>query len=141
MAGQVDPLIQGILTSSIRSNRCLLGGSHSSKVCSWERRCIGPSTSHGARPIAPGRAGRTCQADRTCRAGRAWWFGRAYPVWHVGSNFSQNVYLPMKFLTTQLMELLLVLKMCMKLFIYSSRTRGFDGRFFVVRTVNTSDDD
>jgi hypothetical protein len=32
---------------------------------------------------------------------------------------------------------LLVLKMCMKLAIYSSRTRGFDGRIFVVRTVNT----
>jgi hypothetical protein len=31
---------------------------------------------------------------------------------------------------------LLVLKMCMKLVIYSSRTRGFDGQIFVVRTVN-----
>jgi hypothetical protein len=31
---------------------------------------------------------------------------------------------------------LLVLNMCMKLAIYSSLTRGFDGRIFVVRTVN-----
>jgi hypothetical protein len=30
--------------------------------------------------------------------------GRALIMWHVGSNFSQNVYLPMKF-TTQLLEL------------------------------------
>jgi hypothetical protein len=29
---------------------------------------------------------------------------RALLMWHVGSNFSQNVYLPMKF-TTQLVEL------------------------------------
>jgi hypothetical protein len=35
-------------------------------------------------------------------------------------------------------ETLLVLEMCMKLVIYSSRTRGFDGRIFVVRTVNTT---
>jgi hypothetical protein len=31
---------------------------------------------------------------------------------------------------------LLVSKICMKLAVYSSRTRGFDGRIFVVRTVN-----
>jgi hypothetical protein len=31
---------------------------------------------------------------------------------------------------------LLLLKMCMKLVVYSSRTRGFDGRIFVVRTAN-----
>jgi hypothetical protein len=31
---------------------------------------------------------------------------------------------------------LLVSKMCMKLVVYSSRTGGFDGRIFVVRTVN-----
>jgi hypothetical protein len=30
--------------------------------------------------------------------------GRALLMWHVGFNFSQNVYLPMKF-TTQLVEL------------------------------------
>ena len=45
-----------------------------------------------------GRAGRTCQAGRTR------WFGRALLMWHVGSNFSQNVYLLMKF-TIQLVEL------------------------------------
>jgi hypothetical protein len=32
---------------------------------------------------------------------------------------------------------LLVLRMCIKLVIYSSRTRGFYGQNFVVRTVNT----
>jgi hypothetical protein len=32
---------------------------------------------------------------------------------------------------------LLVLRMCMKLVIFSSRTRGFDNRIFVVRTVNS----
>jgi hypothetical protein len=31
---------------------------------------------------------------------------------------------------------LLVSKMCMKLVVYASRTRGFDGQIFVVRTVN-----
>jgi hypothetical protein len=31
---------------------------------------------------------------------------------------------------------LLVSKMCMKLVVYASRTRGFDSRIFVVRTVN-----
>jgi hypothetical protein len=45
-----------------------------------------------------GRVVRTYKADRTR------WFGRALLMWHVGSNFSQNVYLPMKF-TTQLVEL------------------------------------
>jgi hypothetical protein len=34
---------------------------------------------------------------------------------------------------------LFVSKMCMKLVVYSSRTRGFDGRIFVVRTVNIHD--
>jgi hypothetical protein len=28
--------------------------------------------------------------------------------------------------------------MCMKFVVYSSRTRGFDGRIFVVRTVNST---
>jgi hypothetical protein len=31
---------------------------------------------------------------------------------------------------------LLVLKMCMKFAVYSSRTRGYDGQIFVVRTIN-----
>jgi hypothetical protein len=33
---------------------------------------------------------------------------------------------------------LLVMKMCMKLVVYSSRTQGFDGQILVVRTVNTA---
>jgi hypothetical protein len=80
---QVDPLIQVILTSSIWSNRCFLGRSHSSKLCLRERRCIGLGMSHEAGPAAPGRAGHTCRtsrtshAGRTCRTGRAWWCGRA----------------------------------------------------------------
>jgi hypothetical protein len=45
-----------------------------------------------------GKAGRTCRADRTR------WFGRALFMWHIGSNFSQNVYLPMNF-TAHLVEL------------------------------------
>jgi hypothetical protein len=30
--------------------------------------------------------------------------------------------------------------MCMKLVVCFSRTRGFDGRIFVVRTINSRDD-
>jgi hypothetical protein len=61
-AGQVDPLIQVILTSSIKSNRHFLGRSRSSNLCPQEMRCIGPGTSHGAGAVAPGRAGCTCRA-------------------------------------------------------------------------------
>jgi hypothetical protein len=74
---------------------------------------------HGVGVASPGRDG------RTCRVGRAWWWGRAQPVWHVGSNFSLNVYLPIK-IATELMELVA----------YVSRNWGFDGRIFVVKTVN-----
>jgi hypothetical protein len=68
--------------------------------------------------------GRPCLVVRPCLACEARWF-----------------HLPPKFVpdhkncnTTH--GTLFVSKVCMKLVVYSSRTRGFDSRNFVVRTVN-----
>jgi hypothetical protein len=74
------------------------------------------------------------RCNRTYRAGLAWWCGRAWLVWHVGSFPPKCVSVHENCNTTH--GTLLVQKMCMKLVVYSSRTRGFDGRIFVVRTVN-----
>jgi hypothetical protein len=103
-------LIQVILASIIRSNRHFLGGSCSSKLCSWERGCPGQGRATGQ--------GRPCLA----RVSRWFQFLQKYVPAHENHNTTRGT--------------LLVLKMCMKLVIYSSRTRGFDGRIFVVRTVN-----
>jgi hypothetical protein len=91
-SGPIDPSLHLWIKLTFFSESC------SSKCCSRERRCSRPDKSHEAGPTAPG------MARRTCRAGRTRWFGHALLMWHVGSNFSQNVYLPMKF-TTQLVEL------------------------------------
>jgi hypothetical protein len=78
-AEEVDPLIQVITISSIRSNRRFIDQSRSSKLCTRGRKCLGPGTWHRVGAAAPSRAGRTCQASRTCRADCAWL------MWHVGS--------------------------------------------------------
>jgi hypothetical protein len=69
-------------------------------------------------------------------AGRAWWCGRAWLVCHVGSSPPPK-FVPIHKSCNTTRGTLLVLKMCMKLVVYSSQTQGFDGRNFVVRTVNT----
>jgi hypothetical protein len=68
--------------------------------------------------------GRSCLLVRPCLARVARWlhfFPKCVPV-HKICNTTRGT--------------LLVSKMCMKLVVYSSRTRGFDGHIFVVRTVN-----
>jgi hypothetical protein len=82
----------------------------------------------GTKDVAGGRCGRTCQAGLTWEAGRAWL------VWHVDS-IPPLKCVPVHKNCNTTRGTLLVSKICMKL-VYSSRTRGFDGRIFVVRTVN-----
>jgi hypothetical protein len=121
--------IQVITTSSIRSNQRFLDQPCSSKSCMWGRKCLGLGTWHG------GRCGRTwhgqphlqgwpCQVVRSCLARVARWFHFPHKCVLVHKNYN----------TTH--GTLLVSKMCMKLVVYSSRTRGFDGRNFVVKIVN-----
>jgi hypothetical protein len=77
---------------------------------------------HGAGAAAP--AGPACLVVRPCLARVARWFLsplKCVPI-HKNYNITHGT--------------LLVSKMCMKLVVYSSQTRGFDGRIFVVRTVN-----
>jgi hypothetical protein len=57
-AEEVDPLIQVIITSSIRSNRRFLDQSRSSKLCTRGRKCLGPRTWHGVGAATPGRVDR-----------------------------------------------------------------------------------
>jgi hypothetical protein len=71
--------------------------------------------------------GRSCLLVRPCLARVERWFqflSKCVPA-HENHNTTRGT--------------LLLLKMCMKLVIYSSRTLGFDGRIFVVRTVNTTE--
>jgi hypothetical protein len=79
------------------------------------------------RPHLPGRPhlqGRPCLVVRSCLARVARWFH--FPPKCVPAHKNHN--------TT--CGTLLVPKICIKLVVYASRTRGFDGRIFVVRTVN-----
>jgi hypothetical protein len=79
------------------------------------------------RPHLPGRPhlqGRPCLVVRPCLAHVAHWLHfppKCVPI-HKNCNTTRGT--------------LLVSKICMKLVAYSSRTRGFDGRIFVVMTVN-----
>jgi hypothetical protein len=69
--------------------------------------------------------GRPDQVVQSCLAHVACWFQflpKCVPT-HENHNTTRGT--------------LLVLKMCMNLAVYSSRTWGFDGRIFVVRNVNT----
>jgi hypothetical protein len=68
--------------------------------------------------------GQPCLVVRPCLACVAHWFQflPKYVLAHENHNTTCGT--------------LFVQKMCMKLVVYASRTRGFDGRFFVVRTIN-----
>jgi hypothetical protein len=87
--------------------------------------------------------------------GRAWlwcgwtwlWCGRTWPGAADPAPFGaplygsfvdcySHIYVPTSKNCNITRGTLLVSKMCMKLVVYSSRTRGFDDRIFVVRTVN-----
>jgi hypothetical protein len=88
---------------------------HSSCACGegsdWDRiRGTGQVRPHLAGPAVPGSCGTLVPLPPKCV--------------HVHKNCN----------TTR--GTLLVTKMCMKLVVYSSRTRGFDGRNIVVRTIN-----
>jgi hypothetical protein len=81
------------------------------------------------RPHLPGRPhqqGQSCLVVRPCLALVAHWL-----------HFSPKC-VPVHKICNTTRGTLLVSKVCMKLVVYSSRTRGFDGRIFIVRTVNTS---
>jgi hypothetical protein len=74
--------------------------------------------------VRPHLQGRPCLVVRPCLAHLARWFQlfpKCVPA-HENHNTTCGT--------------LLVLKMFMKLAIYFSLTRGFDGRIFVVRTIN-----
>jgi hypothetical protein len=74
--------------------------------------------------VRPHLQGRPCLVVRPCLAHVARWlqlFPKCVPSYE-NHNTTRGI--------------LLVLKMCMKLVVYASRTWGFDGRIFVVRTVN-----
>jgi hypothetical protein len=115
-AREVDPLIQVITTSSIRSNQHLLDQSRSSKLCMRGRTWLGPRTWH--------------EAGAAALAGPAVTGGADVP----SSCATFVPFPPKKCNTTHGTSL--VSKICMKLVVYSSWTRGFDSRIFVVRTVN-----
>jgi hypothetical protein len=129
----VDPLIQVILTSSFRSNRHFLGRSRSSNLCPRERKWIGlgqvqPHLAGPAAPtgsVAPVRSSVPGGAAVPIRVERRFQFRLKCVPTHKNYNTTRGT--------------LSVPKMCMKLVIYTSRTQGFDGRIFVVRTVNTGD--
>jgi hypothetical protein len=75
-------------------------------------------------PGLPHLQGRPCLVVPPCLARVARWLHfppKCVPV-HKNCNTTRGT--------------LLVSKICVKLVVYSSRTRGFDGRIFVVRTVN-----
>jgi hypothetical protein len=86
----------------------------------------GQATGQGC-PHLPGRPhpqGRPDQVVRPCLAHVTRWFQflpKFVPAYDIHNTTHGT---------------LLVLPMCMKLAIYSSETRGFDGRIFVLRTVN-----
>jgi hypothetical protein len=75
-------------------------------------------------PSRPHLQGRSCLVVRPCLARVAHWFQFLPKCVHAYEIHN----------TTH--GTLLVLKMWMKLAVYSSRTWGFDGQIFVVRTVN-----
>jgi hypothetical protein len=122
--GEVDPLIQLITTSYIRSNWRFLDQSCSFKLCTRGAMWLRPETWHGAGAAAP--AGPTVPSGAVVPSscGTLVPFPpKCVPI-HKNCNTTHGT--------------LLVPKMCMKLVVYSSRTRGFDSRNFVVRTVNTN---
>jgi hypothetical protein len=83
---------------------------------------------HLAGPATPARPshlqGWPCLVVRPCLPRVARWFHFPPKCVHIHKNCNTS------------RGTLLVSKMCMKLFVYSSQTRGFDGRIFVVRTIN-----
>jgi hypothetical protein len=111
-------LIHVIITSSIRSNRRFLDQCRSSKLCTRGRPCLVVRQC-----LARAGLGRPCLVVGQCLARVVRWFlfsPKCVPV-HKNCNTTHGT--------------LLVSKMCMKLVVYPSRTRGFDSQIFVVRTV------
>jgi hypothetical protein len=121
-AGEVDPLIQVITTSSIRSNWHFLDQSCSSKLCTRRRAWLRPETWHGAGAAAPVGPDVPGGAAVPSSCGTLVPFPPKYVPFHKNYNTTRGT--------------LLVSKMCMKHVVYSSRTQGFDSRIFLVRTVS-----
>jgi hypothetical protein len=121
-AGQVDPLIQVDQTDV-----SLVDLVHPSCV-GGRGGVLDPRRATGqVRPHLLGRPHLQvwlCLVVRPCLARVAHWFQfcSKYVPTHKNKNTTRGT--------------LLVPKICMKLVVYSSRTRGFDGQIFVVRTFN-----